>query len=206
MQSQVTERYYREQTSNSEPVHGHGGVSLDALAGLASALELQQGTTRGRVWGSPWFDELEALEVGALELMLVDSASLDSRRAWCRPADELSTREQDGKPKLSFETRYGRPVGFEDSERVSNLETVSVELDSWFDEEKPNCRVEERQHYEQVRKTARLTSNQRRTKGDSGYESGSDNCVSSEGWSNGLHSDYYPSEINGSHKQCEEAK
>ena len=118
MQSQVAERDYREQSSNAEPVHGHGGVSLDALAGLASALELQQGTTRGGVWSLTGFDELEALEVAALEFMLVDSSSLDSGRAWSRPADKLSARPQDGQSKLGFESLNGGPVAFEDSERV----------------------------------------------------------------------------------------
>ena len=206
MQSQVSERDYREQASNAEPIHGHGGVSLDALAGLASALELQQGTTRGGVRSSAGFDELEALEIAALELMLVDSTSLDSRRAWGRPADKLSARPQHGQTKLGFEAFYGGPVALENSERVSDLETVVVVLDSWLDEEQPYGQVEERQHGEQVRKFAPLSSDQSRSNGNRGYESGSDNCVSSEGWSNDFHSAYYPSEINGSHKKCEETK
>lgn len=206
MQSQVAERDYREQSSNAEPVHGHGGVSLDALAGLASALELQQGTTRGGVWSLTGFDELEALEVAALEFMLVDSSSLDSGRAWSRPADKLSARPQDGQSKLGFESLNGGPVAFEDSERVSDLETVLVVLDSWLNEEQPHGQIEERQHDEQVRKFAGLASDQSRSNGNRGYESGSDNCVSSEGWSNDVHSAYYPSEINGSHKKCEETK
>ncbi len=206
MQSQVAESDYREQSSNAEPVHGHGGVSLDALAGLASALELQQGTTRGGVWGSAGFNELEALEVAALELMLVDSTSLDSGRAWSRPANKLSARPKYGQTKLRFESLNGCPVAFENSERVSDLETVLVVLDSWLDEEQPYGQVEERQHGEQVRKFAVLASDQSRNNSNRGYESGSDNCVSSEGWSNDVHSAYYPSEINGSHKKCEETK
>jgi hypothetical protein len=138
--------------------------------------------------------------------MLVDATSLDSGWTRSRPTDKLSTRPQNGEAKPGLEALDGRPISFENAERVSDLEAILVELDSRLDEEQPDGNVEERQHCEQVRNLAQFSGDEGRNNCASGHESGSDNCVSSDAWSNDVHSAYYPSEINGSHKKCEETK
>ena len=206
MQSQVAERANRDQTSNSVPVHGDGGVSFDVFAGSASALELQQGFARSGVGGASGFDVLQSLEIGALELMLVDASGLESRRTWGRPSDEFASTPKNGQTVSGFETLYGSPVGFEDAKWVSDHDLVFVENDSRFDEEQPNGYTEESQNREQTRQFVEVSGDQSRNNGAERDGRGSDNRVSSEAWANNVHVANYPSESNGSHLKCEETK
>lgn len=206
MQSQVAERANRDQTSNAVPVHGDGGVSFDVFAGCASNLELQQGFARSGVRSATGFDVLQALEIGALEFMLVDSASLKPGRAWGRPSDEFASAPKNGQTVSGFETLYGSPVGLENAKWVSNDDLVFVESDSRFDEEQPNGYTEEAQNHEQTWQLLEVAGYQSRNNGAEGDGRSSDNCVSSEAWANDVHVANYPSETNGSHLKCEETK
>ena len=206
MQSQVAERDHRDETSNAVPVHGYACASLDVFGGLAGALELQQSATRGRGWSSTGLDVFETFLNGSLEFMSVDLARLQPRGAWGRPGDELLAAEQNGQAKFGFEAIDSSPVDGKNPEWVSNDDFGFVELDSWFNEEQPNGQIKEGQHADQAGKTFRLTGYECRNNGAQCNCSGTDNCVTSETWSNDVHSAYYPSETNGSHEMCEETK
>ncbi len=206
MQSQVAERDYRDKSSNAEPVHGHGCVSFDVFAGCACALELQQGFARGGARGSTGFDVFESFEVAPFEFMLVDASGLDSRRAWSRPGNELSTRPENGQAEFRLETTDGGPISFENAERVSDHDFILVEADSWLDEEQPHGYSKKAQDGEDARQFVEASGNQGRNNGAESDNCGSDNCVSSEAWANDVHVANYPSETNGSHLKCEETK
>jgi hypothetical protein len=206
MQSQVAERDNRSQTSNTEPVRGNGGVSLDVFAGTAGVFELRQGFTASRVGASAGFDEFEALLARTLELVSVDSASLESGWAWSRPGNEFAILEQKGQTELGFEAFNGSPIGTQNAKWVSYLDAFIVESNSWLDEEQPNANGEKANDYQEARNAMPLTGKGHRTQSNESYESGSDNCVSSNAGANDLHSAYYPSETNGSHLKCEETK
>jgi hypothetical protein len=206
MQSQVAERDYRCETSNAEPVRGNGGVSLDAFAGFSGAFELSQGFARGGVRASTGFDKLEAFLTRTLELVPVDSSSLNSGWARSRPSNELSILENEGEAKLGVELIDCGPVGAKDSKWVSDLDPFFAVADSWLNEEKPDANGKESDDVQQDWQALPVASEGNRADGNQSYESGSDNCVSSNAGANDLHSAYYPSETNGSHLKCEETK
>jgi hypothetical protein len=206
MQSQVAERDYRCETSNAVPVSGNGCVTLDAFACFTRALEFEQSLPRGGAWASTGFNEFESLLARTLEFVSVDSASLKSGWAWSRPSDEFTILEQEGQAKLGFEAIDSRPIGSKNSKRVSHLDAILVESNSWLNEEQPNASGEKGDDVQQGWQALPAKREGYRADGNKSYESGSDNCVSSNAGANDLHSAYYPSETNGSHLKCEETK